>query len=301
MNLIIETDIGRDPDDFFCLCYLLASGIDIKAITIFPGDEEQIALTRLICKTAGKDIPIGIPANRKTKKSYCGEFHLSLLEKYKSYENFHSSLLSDKKHSIVPDGIGSDIIEETISNHPDCDLLCIGPVTNVAEFLEKSDHIFEKTTFQGGFLPYYLHSPNIRLDKFENVSRANSFNFNQDLDSISKVINSNQLKNKRFVSKNICHSVSYDLSIHKRVVPKCEISILFHSAMSIYLNNHSSKKFHDPLASVCHVHPEIGQWINGTPKYEEEGKWTTVLDASNNQLLCDLDYEAFWEHIVNFT
>jgi len=287
MNLIVETDIGRDPDDFFCLCYLIAAGIDIKAITIFPGDDEQISLIKLISQIAGIDIPIGIPRKKTKKESYYGDFHFSLLEKYKIPKS-------------KPDGIGSDIIKDTISKFSNCDLLCIGPVTNIAEFLNDSDHIFKKATMQGGFLPYYLSSPTIRLNKFENKSYSSSFNFNNDIQSMFTYLFSNQILEKRYVGKNVCHSISYDLSIHKRVIPKCDVSNLFHSAMSIYLSKHSSKKFHDPMAAACHVHPEIGKWFCGKPKYNKDNQWTTVPNKNGDQILYDVDHEIFWDHIVNF-
>lgn len=35
-NLIVETDIGHDPDDLFALCYLFSAGVNIKAILLTP-------------------------------------------------------------------------------------------------------------------------------------------------------------------------------------------------------------------------------------------------------------------------
>ncbi len=46
MNLIIETDIGHDPDDLFAICYLAAAGVNIRAICVSPGDPDQIAIAR---------------------------------------------------------------------------------------------------------------------------------------------------------------------------------------------------------------------------------------------------------------
>ncbi len=36
-NLVVETDLGRDPDDFSALCYLISAGYNIVGITITPG------------------------------------------------------------------------------------------------------------------------------------------------------------------------------------------------------------------------------------------------------------------------
>ena len=48
MNLIIETDIGRDPDDLFAIAYLIAAGANVRAVLISPGDPDQIAVARLL-------------------------------------------------------------------------------------------------------------------------------------------------------------------------------------------------------------------------------------------------------------
>ena len=81
-EILIETDIGQDPDDLFALLYLLSADVDIKAIVLSPGDKFQIAITRFLLKECGKeDIPIGVSSKcgglqRKTR------FHYSVLDKY---------------------------------------------------------------------------------------------------------------------------------------------------------------------------------------------------------------------------
>jgi hypothetical protein len=43
IDLIVETGLGHDPDDFFTLCYLAAAGVRLRAITVVPGDRDQLA------------------------------------------------------------------------------------------------------------------------------------------------------------------------------------------------------------------------------------------------------------------
>jgi hypothetical protein len=66
--------------------------------------------------------------------------------------------------------------------------------------------------------------------------------------------------------------------------------------MSLYLARHDDKKFHDPVAAVCHVYPEIGIWIRGRP-HEANGKWGTHPDPTGDHILVDLDRDAFWRHV----
>lgn len=287
MDMIVETDIGRDPDDFFTLCYLISAGVNIRGITITPGDKDQVAVARLICKVAGLDIPIGVKDLSRDKRS-SGGVHYKLLEKYGMPKE------SD------PDGLGKDIIHSIVKQYPDCELLSIGPVSNVATFMRRSIHVFKKATMQGGFLPYSLHTPKRTLKKFEGKSHIQTFNLNGDVNGGIEYASTDQILERRFVGKNICHTVVYDKDIHKRVVPKDDVSSLFHVGMSIYLSKHDSKKYHDPTAAVCHLHPEIGKWFRGNLIRDKRLGWTTVPNEDGDFVLADIDYEALWDHIVNF-
>ena len=287
MDILIETDIGRDPDDFFTLCYLISAGVDIRGITITPGDKDQVAVTRLITSVAGLDIPIGVSDLNRNKRS-SGGVHYSLLDKYGMPKESES------------DGLGKDIIKSVIDEFPDCELLSIGPVSNVMAFLNESDHVFKKATMQGGFLPYYLSRPIKTLEKFEGKSHFQSFNLNGDVVAGLEYASTDQILERRFVGKNICHTVLYDKNIHKTVVPKDEVSNLFYSGMSIYLSGHDSKKYHDPAAAVCLLHPEIGKWFRGNLVQDISKGWTTISNENGDFVLADIDYEALWDYIANF-
>ena len=59
-KLLLDTDIGSSIDDAVCLAYLLAqSECELLGITTVSGDTVQRAmLASVMCKAAGKDIPI---------------------------------------------------------------------------------------------------------------------------------------------------------------------------------------------------------------------------------------------------
>ena len=65
---------------------------------------------------------------------------------------------------------------------------------------------------------------------------------------------------------------------------------------------HEGKKFHDPAAAVCMLHPEAGTWVNGT-LYRERGGWGTRVsdDPAADEILADIDRTALWNHIATFT
>src|SRR5262245_15797157 len=78
LDLIVETDLGHDPDDFFTLCYLAAVGVRLRAITIVPGDRDQLAVARLLVKVLGLEIPVGV-SKPDSRKSSSGGVHHELL------------------------------------------------------------------------------------------------------------------------------------------------------------------------------------------------------------------------------
>ena len=76
---------------------------------------------------------------------------------------------------------------------------------------------------------------------------------------------------------------------------------LLREGMNLYLARHSDgKKFHDPLAAVAHVHPEVFTWVTGR-LFKEHGEWGTRLAEEGDQIAIDVDRDAFWEHIVSFS
>jgi inosine-uridine nucleoside N-ribohydrolase len=81
MKLIVETDLGRDPDDFFALCYFIDAGVHLQLITISPGDPDQVAVAKFILKECGLDIPVGVSDVNRNKRSV-GSIHTELLKKY---------------------------------------------------------------------------------------------------------------------------------------------------------------------------------------------------------------------------
>ena len=79
MDLIFETDIGRDPDDMFALLYMIQAGVNIRCITISPGDEDQVAVTKAILDKVGLKIPVGIGKLNREGKTSSGGVHYQLL------------------------------------------------------------------------------------------------------------------------------------------------------------------------------------------------------------------------------
>ena len=287
MNLIVETDLGRDPDDFFAILYLVSAGVNIRCITISPGDRDQIAVAKFLCKQLGLDIPVGAGKMDRAGKTSSGGIHYDILEKYRY------------PLDAAPDGIGDVIIQNTMWQYPDCELFAIGPLNSVRGYLSKDPtRKFSRCTMQGGFVSYDLHDyPVKRLDKFEGLSTCPTFNMNGDIKGVEVLLASDT--KRQFVGKNVCHTIIYDVLCHEKAKlhpPTNRAYELFHETMGMYLDKHGEKKFHDPTAAVCHLHPEIGKWLIDGQLYRAKGGWGTKLGGSDSMLV-DIDREKLWEYI----
>lgn len=281
MNLIIETDLGHDPDDFFAILWLLSVGANVRAIVIQPGDKDQIAIASFLRKQLDLDFTIGV-AKKDREKLSSGSVHYDMLKRY------------GHPLEALPDGFGPDIVAEAVE--PDTEFFVIGPVTSVGTYLRTHEHKIKRATMQGGFLPYSKYRPSIVLEKFEGKEWVPTFNLNGDRPNGVAFTEAN-IEERRFVSKNICHTVVYDKTVHARVKPKDEPSELFKEAMDFYLARHDEKKFHDPTAAVCHMNPNVASWVRGKIAKMESG-WTTV--DGNDYVISDINYDLLWECVTEF-
>ena len=283
MDIIIDTDLGRDPDDFLAITWLLAVGYNIKAIVISPGHEDQVAVAKFILNRLGLTIPVGVSKPDKTKSSSGGS-HYKILERYK--------FAKEAKE----DGLGWDIINSVY--HENMELITIGPPTNTGGFLFGNDKIFKKITMQGGFLPYSLYSPQNILDKFVGKNTIRTFNFGGDTRSTNIILERN-CHERRIVGKNVCHTVVCDKEKLKNFKPHNDAAKLFVEFLTLHLDKKEGKAMHDPIACACHHEPNIGCWLKGNPvQYKNE--WGTELDPNGSDILGDLNHKLFWEKMYEF-
>jgi pyrimidine-specific ribonucleoside hydrolase len=159
-------------------------------------------------------------------------------------------------------------------------------------------------TMQGGFVPYHLHNHNVEiLEKFVGQDSVATFNMNGARKETKSIVDSNNIRELYFAGKNVCHTIEFSRDRLKQFVdPPNRAAELFLECAEMYFKKHDSKKFHDPVAAVCHLHPSVGTWIKGKPFYKE-GKWGTQLDTvcdSKCNALVDIDRERFWHYITSF-
>lgn len=286
MSLILETDLGRDPDDFFSICYLAAANVDIETILITPGDPDQIAIAKFLVSFLGLNANVLASQYGRNKKS-SGGIHYKILNKY------------NYPLEATPDGYKEDVTD--IQNK---DLLVIGPPTATGDILQTLDgQKLNDITVQGGFIGYDVHGlPCQRLEKFEDKKTVSTFNLGGAAKQAQILVKYPYKHSRKFVSKNLCHTIVYTKEIHEIVKSyKCDkepIKLLI-QCMDMYLKSHpNGKKFHDPTAAVCHLHPEIATWVRAK-LYSEKNQWGAKLSKKGDSIIVDIDRDKLWECIAN--
>lgn len=138
--VVLDTDIGDDIDDTWALAMLLKSPeLDLRLVVSDTGD--TVYRAKLIAKmleVAGRtDVPVGVGI-RGQKPSY-NEPQRAWVQDYD---------LEDYPGRIYRDGI--EAIIDTLNSSPEpVTLICIGPVTNIAEVLRRDAGVARKAHFVG--------------------------------------------------------------------------------------------------------------------------------------------------------
>lgn len=288
-KLIIETDLGGDPDDLFTLCFLIGMNVDIRGIIVTPGGPDQIAVAKMVREKCDRGFPIA-KATPDREKNVCNGFHYKALEyfDFPSYEK--------------PDMDAQGLLQQCISDN--VDLLTIGPPKASGKFAyDNLGMIWNKIVIQGGFMGYDVHNFNCkRLEKFEGKKYIPTFNLNGAKQEALSLITSNARK-RYFVSKNLCHTVYFDYSLYNKInsiEANTKAGELFRDCASLYFTKKSKKKkFHDPLAAFAYLSPESFDWVKAS-MVNKKGKWGAELNENGDLVAADVNREEFWKKIMSF-
>lgn len=286
-KIVIETDIGQDPDDLFALLYLLSADVDIKAVVVSPGDAFQVAITRFLLKECGREnVPVGISGlnvelQRKTR------FHYSVLDKY------------GHPHIEQSNGYGYSIMGIMRDVNPDVEFFLIGPLKNMKEYL-CSDFAkpVKRVVMQGGFVPYSILEEGSYngVRRFEDKSSFMTFNLCSYREGGQALFDSKMVKS--FVTKNMCNTLWYDKNMADRIVPENKAMELFKDCSSVLFEKKKEKKLHDVYAAVALLHPEIFSGVKGKLYFTDDGKCSAHLDPNGDDLILKVDEDKMWDYII---
>jgi len=218
-------------DDFTLLILLSHPSINLRCILVNPGTKLQIGFVKLTLEKLGFEIPVGSRVPDYSKNCLSG-FYFKICPKTKEMD---------------ADGLNHEILAKTLTSFPDLNVLTGGALTDIAIFLDKyPDMIIKRLVSQGGFAGDNLVSKNHRLKGFDGRITCPTYNFNADRISARKVLDSKQILAKVLCSKNVCHGVKYDSTLHEKIKKICSGKgtglDMIYKGMSIYLEKKRIKK-----------------------------------------------------------
>lgn len=271
-----------DPDDALTLCLLLDHPkVNLRAVTITPGSQEQIAVVKKIISLFDKEIPVGA-GNQDYPKQCVSEFHYKWLGKLGRAE----AAPADK------------LIFDTVAKYPNLTVITGGPLKNVRSSIENYALNLSEIVVQGGFAGDPVVAEEDRLEKFKGRTTCPTFNLNGDIVGAKLVIAYAGINKKYFVSKNVCHGVVYDIDFHERLranKDKKQSNTIIWDCMDKYLRNtNHGKMLHDPLAAACLIDRTVCKFEE-VEIFRERGEWGSVLKSGTNTYISvKVDKEKFY-------
>lgn len=175
------------------------------------------------------------------------------------------------------------------------------PLTNFrTAFRLASDQvelIIGKIVIQGGFAGQGVVPEHLQLEKFKGKTAVPSHNLINDKKTTQKILDYQPQYGKFFISKNVCHRVIYDQTLHAIVAQKQNHSKALHliyQGMETYFTiNPNGKMLHDPLAACCAINPDLAEWRE-VEIFKEGNAYGAVLsEITNTYIIIDYNHEQF--------
>lgn len=261
-----------DPDDVFTLCLLSHHPkVNLVSVTVTPGSLHQIGLVKFILNKLQKDIPVG-SRNPNHPKDCVSAFHYKWLGHIDPAQ---------------PDGLGCDILENSLKQYPDLVIVCGASLGNIGALIDK-DILLSRIVIQGGFAGDNIVPAEFVLEKFRGKITCPTFNLSGDIPSALKILASPKVTQRIFVSKNVCHGVVYDKNMHQFVEPfkdrNIGLQLLFQGMDKYLAKTPTGKAFHDPLAACVAINSSICQFAE-VELYKHKNEWGSRISANSNALI----------------
>ncbi|MEM9072293.1 MAG: nucleoside hydrolase [Myxococcota bacterium] len=198
----------QDPDDFLTLLLLLGHpAVDLRAVTITPGSRWQVGLIRKALEWFAVTIPVG--ARKLDHPKECvSHWHR------KAYGAFEPS--SDAEPAV---DVLRRLCDETTT------LITGAPVHNLGAACASTDFRLGRWVAQGGFAGHGVVPPELQLPKFAGRRTMATFNLGGAPKAALAALAHPGIRERRFVSKNVCHRVVYDETLHQQIGALVEESL----------------------------------------------------------------------------
>jgi inosine-uridine nucleoside N-ribohydrolase len=284
MRVLLDTDIGNNPDDALCLAYLLARpDCELLGITTVTGEAERRAsLASALCAAFGREVPI-LPGAEQPLAAPQRQPHApqaALLERWPHATHF-------------PRGQAIPFLRATIRRYPgEVRLLAIGALTNVARLFAADSEIpgllAGLTLMAGNFAPAAPPDTNARNDP-----------------EAAEQVYAARVAVHRSVGKDITGRLTLDAATAAERMQGPGLAILRDFAGD-WLATGRPLVFNDPLAAATLFVPEVCRFAGGRVQVALEAgerrgatSWQPGGPEAPHEVAVAVEPERFFAHYLD--
>ena len=286
-KILLDTDIGTDVDDAVCLAYLLSHpDCELLGITTVTGEvEKRASLASVLCKAAGKDVPIYPGADYPMR----GEQRQPVAQQAAALPRWPHDTHFPKNQAV-------GFMAETIRSQPgEVILLTVGPLTNAGMLFTAHPDVSELLAglvMMGG-----------NFDEAGPEGQRIEWNVAGD-PLASEITYKAPVRLHRSLGLNVTQKVvmSADEVREKFAAPL--LRPVLDMAEIWFAGFYPSITFHDPLAAATVFEPELCSYLHGTVRLDTTDKpgrtiWQPDGPAAPHQVAMTVDVERYFEHFFN--
>jgi purine nucleosidase len=286
-KILLDTDIGTDVDDAVALAYLLSHpNCELLGITTVTGEAaKRASLASVLCKAAGKDIPI-----------YPGAEHPMQGEQRQPIAQQASVLPNWPHDTQYPLNQAVDFLAHAIRSYPgEVILLTIGPLTNAGMLFDIYPDVAELMAglvIMGG--SFGVDSANERVE----------WNIAGD-PLASQITYKAPVRMHRSLGLNVTQQVMMSAEEVRRRFTAPLLRPVMDMAEIWFAQFYPSITFHDPLAAATVFAPELCSFQQGTVSVDNEEKpgrtiWQPGNISSPHEVAMTVDVDRYFEHFFHF-
>ena len=286
-KILLDTDIGTDVDDAVALAYLLSHpDCELLGITTVTGEaEKRASLASVLCKAAGREIPIYPGADRPMQ----GEQRQAIAQQAAALPRWPHETNFPKNQAV-------DFLANTIRAYPgEVTLLTIGPLTNAGLLFSTYPDVAELLAglvMMGG-----------NFD--ETGSEAGRIEWNIACDQMaSEITYKAPVRLHRSLGLNVTQKVMMSADEVRRTYSAPLLRPVLDMAEIWFRDFYPFITYHDPLAAATIFEPNLCSYKQGTvtiDKTDKPGKtiWQTGKDHAPHQVAMTVDRDRYFQHFFN--
>jgi inosine-uridine nucleoside N-ribohydrolase len=282
-KVLLDTDIGTDVDDAVALAYLLSHpDCELLGITTVTGEaKKRASLASVLCKAAGKDIPI-----------YPGAEHPMQGNQRQPIAQQAAALPGWPHKKKFPLNQAVDFLANTIRTYPgEVILLTIGPLTNAGLLFNSYPDAAE-----------LLRGLVIMGGSFEEDSASERVEWNIAGDPLaSQITYKASVRMHRSLGLNVTQQVMMSAEeVRKRFTapllrPVVDMAEIWFAQFFPFIT------FHDPLTAAAIFAPEVCSYQQGTVSVDNEDKpgrtiWQPGNAGSPHEVAMNVDVDRYFQH-----